>query len=473
MSERSYDCLVIGTGPAGQKAAIQAAKVGKRVAVIEEARQVGGSCVHHGTIPSKTLRHIAAHAGALRTDQDSFNLQTDGQLQIPKLLKRVSKVISAHNRYIKEQLDRNGVDHIHGRARFTAPRELLIQHVDGSTEELSAEVVIIATGSRPKDPDFADVDHEHILDSDSIVATAYLPERLVVAGAGVIAAEYASIFACLGSQVTMIGGYPRPLGFLDDELCERFVKRLRALGCVYLPEREIVSMRWDGLSQVETITAQGDRIVAEKALVAMGRRANVERLRIDRAGLELDARGVIPVDEHGATGVPGIYAVGDVVGPPALASTSLDQGRRAAAHAFGGRIGQCESFVPTGIYTIPEMSAVGLSEKQARLEHGEVLVGRACFDELARGQISGNTHGLLKMIADPAGERLLGVSIIGDGATELIHVGQLALTAAQPISCFVDNVFNFPTLAEAYRVAALDILERRRSPVEPSLVRQA
>jgi NAD(P) transhydrogenase len=457
-----FDVVVIGSGPAGQKAAIQAAKAGKRVAVIERERQVGGKCVHTGTIPSKSLREHALRQRVRRLDL------TDQPMR--SLLDGVGETIAAHDAYMTAQLERNHVTLLRGRASFVAagrpgenkPHLLAMRRIDGSQMRVAAPVVIIATGSRPRTPPHLAPDHEHVLDSDSILALAYLPRSLLVLGGGVIASEYAASFAALGCKVTQADQFERPLGFLDPELTGFYVDELRAAGGEYLPRFEAVSSRWDGVSQVRTEFTNGQVLLADKVLVALGRSANVDGLHLHTAGIALTNRGHIQVDERLQTTAPGIFAAGDVIGPPALASVSMEQGRRAACHALGLLVpSDPVSRLPAGVYTIPEIATVGLDENEARRHFGEALVGRARFEEIARGQINGSQRGLLKLVADPGGRRVVGVQIAGDGATELVHIGQLGLAAELDVDAYVDNVFNFPTMAEAYRIAALDIVKQR------------
>jgi NAD(P) transhydrogenase len=306
------------------------------------------------------------------------------------------------------------------------------------------------------------VDHDHILDSDSILSMIYLPKSLTVLGGGVIACEYASIFALLGVEVTLIDRAERPLQFLDKEIVGQFVQRFEQQGGRYIGKQGIQSVAWDGVQYVVTTTADGQVVRSEKMLVALGRQPNVEDLNLAAAGISVSQRGVITVNEFCQTCVAHIYAVGDMTGPPALAATAMEQGRRAISHALGLPIGQSKDQVPIGIYTLPEMSSIGLDEETASKRFRNLLVGRANFSEVARGQIAGTAEGLLKMVADPEGNALLGVQIIGEGATELIHLAQLALQQGASVDLFVENIFNFPTYAEAYRVAALDILSQRR-----------
>ena len=454
----TYDIIVIGAGPAGQKAAVQGAKAGKRVALIERERGIGGSCVYRGTIPSKTLRESALHLDRLKRAGEAlqFNLKPD--TQIATLLSRLEQVVQAHDSFMSKQLRRNGISLLHGRARFVDAHTIEMQTVDGASQLFTAGTIVVATGSRPRNPKEIPVDHEHILDSDSLLSMLYLPQSLAVIGGGVIGCEYASIFALLGVEVTLIDRAPYPLQFMDKELVEQFVKGLENYGSHYLGESEIAEVRWDGVAHVVTTLKSGTIIKSEKMLVALGRQANIEDLDLEAAGLSLSDKGLIPVNQSCQTNMEHIYAVGDMVSGPALASKAMEQGRRAVRHALDLPVGDAASTIPLGIYTIPEMASIGLDEMGARERYKDPLIGRAKFEEIARAQISGAGQGLLKMIADPAGERLLGVQVVGDSATELVHLGQLALQNGATVESFIDNVFNFPTYAEAYRIAALDIL---------------
>ena len=461
-SEIDYDLVVIGSGPGGQKAAVQGAKAGQRVGLVERERQVGGACVYQGTIPSKTLREAALAIMQLKRSASVFNVTVRDDLEIVTLMERLDRVLKAHTRFISEHLEANGIATHHGRARLVDTEHVDVVSVRGGVQTLRAKNIVLATGSRPRTPANIPVDHEHILDSDSILSMIYLPRSLTVLGGGVIASEYASIFSLLGVKVTVIDKAPRPLMFLDSELTGKFIDHFRRHGGEYKGNQQITSVRWDGVSQVVTELESGEVIKSDKMLVALGRCANLEGLGLDAVRIELTPRGHIAVNENYQTSIPSIYAVGDVIGLPSLASCSMEQGRRAVCHALGQDPCQAFNLVPMGIYAVPEIACVGMSEQEAREKHGDVVVGRATFDELARGQISGTTDGLLKMVADGEGKKLLGVQIVGDGATDLIHVGELALLNDNDVSVFRENVLNFPTLGEAYRVAALNLLNVAR-----------
>lgn len=457
-----YELIVIGSGPAGQKAAVQAAKAGRKVALVERDRRIGGACVYRGTIPSKTLRENALRIQSLRAHAEWFNDSLREDIEMSSLVTNLKSVLSAHDKYIQDQLERNGIDLLQGIGSFVSKNELRVTQVGGEVKHYRSKYFLIATGSYPRHLPGVDVDHEHIYDSDSILSTIYLPRSLTVLGSGVIASEYASIFSALGVAVTMIDRFPSPLGFLDPELTTKFVHAFESDGGRFIGSSNIDNVKWDGISQVITTLGNGEEIKSDKLLVAAGRIANIKGLEIENAGLALNEQAVLSIDEHCCTEINNIYAAGDVVGYPALASTSMEQGRRASCHMFDVEVNSAKHLIPTGIYCIPEMSSIGIDEKQALEEYGTVVVGRAYFSEIARGQISGIQEGMLKMIADPASNKLLGVQIIGEGATELIHIAQMGLLGGWKVDQYVENIFNFPTLAEAYRVAALQISGQRK-----------
>lgn len=459
-SSQHYDLIVIGSGPAGQKAAIQAAKIGKNVALIERDRYLGGACVHRGTIPSKTLRENALRVTHMRANAKLSNFSLTDNLEMSVLIDRLDDVLKAHDMFMERQIRRNHVDRLHGRAEFIDKNHIKLVTPRGEPQVLEMDQCVLATGSYPRKPDNIPIDHEHIYDSDSILSMLYLPKSLTVLGGGVIASEYASIFQALDVKVTMIDRYPRPLGFLDQDLTHNFVHMFETMGGVWVGETKVENVYWDG-SQVVTECENGDVIKSEKLLCAAGRIGNTKDLKLENIGLELNEHGLISVDEKLQTSVSGIFAAGDVIGPPALASTSMEQGRRASCNAYDLPVGNMSQMIPTGIYGIPELSSVGLSEGAARKEYGDIIIGKAVFDEIARGQISGIQDGMLKLVCDSKGEKLLGVMIVGEGATELVHIGQMALLANANVDIFVESIFNFPTLAEAYRVAALSVIGQR------------
>lgn len=458
MSE-NFDWVIIGAGPGGQKAAICAAKAGLRVAVVEREAQVGGACVHRGTIPSKTLRESAMQLQRFFAQAAELGMVLPSELRFSHVRGRLDRVIERHVECLGDQLARNGVVHIHGSAHFVSPHEIEVRAPGGGVRRLLAEHVVIATGSRPRKPAEIEIDHDSVLDSDSILGIEYLPHSLVILGGGIIACEYASIFASLGVLVTLVDRGVRPLGFLDEDLSRGFVRAFEDMGGRYLGEHRVLGVEQDGASTITRLEG-GGTVAAEKVMVALGRVPATAALRLDAAGLAIDAQGRIPVDANCCTAVPHIYAVGDVIGPPALASYSMEQGRRAVMHGLGKLAEVRSDLVPMGIFTIPELACVGESENLARERHGEIIVGRADFAELARGHIAGEPDGMLKLVADATGERLLGVGVVGEGATELVHLGMMVLLGSGRVREFIDNCFNFPTMAEAYRVAALDVLKQ-------------
>ena len=458
-----FDLVVLGAGPAGQKAAVQGAKAGRRVVVVERDRVVGGECVQRGTIPSKTLRESAEAIASLRRRLEGVvPTELGAQTKLSSLMRNLDRVLEGHTEYMRCQLERNGIGLVRGRARLADARTVEVLQLDGSIRRLEGKHIVIATGSRPRTPAGIPVDHEHVLDSDSILSMIYLPRSLCVLGGGVIACEFATLFQALGVQVTIIDRAARPLGFLDPELSEKLLQHFRSAGGVYLPERNIERIELRGLEGPRVHLEGGEIVEAGKVLCALGRVAMLDELGVDEVGLERTERGHLRVDEHQRTNLPHVYAVGDVAGPPALAATAMDQGRRAVRHALGLPLPRHGDVLPVGIYAIPEIACVGETEEQVLARGGEPLVGRASFSELARGQINGDTEGMLKLVCDAEGRRLLGAQVVCNQATELVHLAQLALIGEMEVDVFVDNTFNFPTMAEAYRVAALDVVGQRQ-----------
>ncbi|OUR64315.1 NAD(P)(+) transhydrogenase [Methylophaga sp. 42_25_T18] len=458
---QEFDVVVIGSGPAGQKSAIQSAKAGQRVAIIERDNLFGGACVHRGTIPSKTLRENALRVKHMRQNAALVDFELGEDTEMATLINRLEDVLKEHDKYMREQITRNEIERIHGRVSFIDNKALLLTKVSGETIELKTNKVIIATGSFPRKPDNIPIDHEHVFDSDSILSMLYLPASLTVLGGGVIASEYASIFQALGVKVTMIDKYPTPLGFLDQDMTDTFVSAFENMGGTWMGKQQVEKVYWDGISEVVTECADGTVVRSQKLLCAAGRLANVKDLKLENAGLKVNERGLISVDDNLCTTVENIYAAGDVIGPPSLASASMEQGRRAACNALDIPLGDLSKLIPAGIFSIPELSSVGLTETQAREQHGDVIVGRAKFAEVARGQISGNTEGMLKIVADTQGKKILGVMLVGESSTEVVHIGHMAMLCNADVDMFVESTFNFPTLAEAYRIAALEILAKR------------
>lgn len=457
-----YDFAVIGAGPAGQKAAVQAAKLGKRVLLVDREGAVGGECVHRGTIPSKALRHSAQQLANVRGPEGAWMQASiaDGTT-VQGLMHRLDAVLRAHEQYMGRQLERNGIVHVQGRARFVAPRELEIERPRQGTLRVAADFVLVATGSRPRLPPGVPVDHEHVLDSDSILSLIYLPKSLLVLGAGIIACEFASIFQALGVRVTIVDKAAAPMGFLDADLSAAYVQAFERAGGTFCAGRSIASVEVDALGWVVTTLDDGTRVRSERMLCAQGRVANLAGLNLEAVGLAPNKRGYLEVDAHCRTSVATIYAAGDVIGPPALATSAMEQGRRAAQHAFGAGEAAAPETLPSGIYTIPELATVGLSEAQACERFGSARVGRAKYAELARGQINGCPDGFIKLVTGPEGRRIVGCHIAGENASELVHVAQVAMVAGLGVDAFVEQIFNFPTFAEGFRVAALDLIAQR------------
>lgn len=465
--DEEFDLIVIGSGPGGQKAAIQGANAGLKVALVERERQVGGTCVHHGTIPSKTLREAALTITTVRRNADVFDFKLKDNMEVSTLMRRLDMVLSSYTDFIAEYVNSQGVSYFHGRAALEDANTVSLTTLKGSKSYLKTKYVVIATGSKPRTPPDIEVDHENILDSDSILSMIYLPRSLTVVGGGVIASEYASIFSLLGVKVTMFDRTPRPLMFMEPECTTKFLNHFTENGGEYIGETQYESIQWDSVSQVITKLDNGTEISSDKMLVAQGRIANTDGLGLDNLGIEFGRNGTIPVDDNYQTSVENIYAVGDVIGPPSLASVSMEQGRRAICHALGVDPGSKFELVPIGIYSVPEISSVGLSEEAAREEYGDdIIIGRASFDEVARGQIAGIKDGLLKMIVHSKTLKILGVHIVAEGATDLIHVGEMAIINNNDVRIFLENVMNFPTLGEAYRIAALNIVTKHANTLD-------
>jgi len=458
---RDFDLICLGSGPAGQKAAIQAAKAGFRAAIVEREAQIGGSCLLSGTIPSKALREQALRYLHARAQSTSIEVQLHGDAPLSALLKGVDEVIASQDRYMQLQLERNRVELFRGKGVLLDASRVAVRHLDGTQSVLRAPRILLATGSRPRHVSNIEVDHEHVVDSDSVLSLPYLPRSLVVLGSGVIACEYASIFASLGCAVTMLDKAPEPLGFLEASLREGFAQAFRAMGGRYRGGVEIAGARFDGFSQVEVEIKDGEALQTDIVFAAFGRVANLDGIGLDALGLAVSARGHVQVNERFETNIPGLYAAGDAIGPPALACAAADQGRRAALAAFGLPPPQATSLVPTGVYTIPEIACVGLSQGEAAAKKIDVIVGRADFREVARAHIAGSPAGFLTLVCERTSSRVLGVQVLGEGATELVHLGQGAIATGSTADFFIEQIFNFPTLSEAYRIAAFQVMKQR------------
>ncbi|MDX1504389.1 MAG: Si-specific NAD(P)(+) transhydrogenase [Spongiibacter sp.] len=458
----NYDVLVIGSGPAGESAALNAIKHGQTVAVIEAQEQVGGACTHQGTIPSKALRHMVRSAIAFNNTPIFRDIGDPRTLTYPRLLSHANEVISRQVSMRSRFYYRNNIRVLRGQASFLDERTVSVQTHDGKVERLTAEKVVIATGSRPYRPDNIDFDHPRVYDSDSILKMTNTPKKVIVYGAGVIGCEYASIFSGIGIKVELINTRDRLLEFLDDEISDALSYHLRHLG-VMIRHRESYSEVECSDRQVLLKLESGKRLHADALLWCNGRSGNTEALNLDAVGLKTDHRGQLLVDEHYQTSVPGIYAAGDVIGWPSLASAAYDQGRAASASARGKEQCRFVNDVPTGIYTIPEISSVGQTETELTEAKIPYEVGRAFFKDTARGQISGETVGMLKLLFHVETMEILGIHCFGAEAAEIIHIGQAIMkqtNGGNSLRYFINTTFNYPTMAEAYRTAALNGLNR-------------
>jgi NAD(P) transhydrogenase len=459
-----YDLVVVGSGPAGQKAAVQAAKLGRRVALVERHVALGGACVNTGTIPSKTIREAILYLTGLNQRAiygQSYRLKES--VSIADIALRTRHVVEREREIIRDQLLRNRIAILDGCARFVDDHQIAIDGRDGAERRVNAAAIVIATGSVPAHPPEIEFNKTSILDSDDIVLRlAELPATIVVVGAGVIGIEFASMFAALGSKVTVVDGRNTMLDFCDPEIVEALRYQLRELNVVFRFGERVV--RVEGRDRGTLTTLQSGKLLpADVVFYSAGRVGAVADLQLANAGLEADTRGRIPVDERFRTAVPHIYAVGDVVGFPSLASASAEQGRLAACDIFGVPTTGAEALLPIGIYSIPEISFVGKTESELTEAAIPYEVGIAHYRELARGQILGESHGLVKLLVSPDDRKLLGVHAFGAGATEVVHIGQAVMGLGGTIDYFVDSVFNYPTFAEAYKVAALDALNKLRA----------
>jgi NAD(P) transhydrogenase len=463
-----YDMVVIGTGPAGHHAAIQAAKLDKRVAVVERKAVVGGICINLGTIPSKTLREAVLYLSGYRERElygDSYTVKQN--ITKDDLLFRTEHVVRHEIDVARHQLQRNRVELFNATASFVDPHMLRLDFVDKpGYRDVSAEFIVVATGTTATRDPHIPFDGQQIFTSDDVLGLDRLPRTLAVVGAGVIGCEYASIFATLGIRVTLIDRQRRLLPFVDAEIVDTLAYHLR--------EHRVTLWLGEHVSSIEKVENQhgpgvkiglgsGKQVVTEKALYSVGRTGATDQLNLAAAGLEADERGRLKVDVQYRTTMPHIYAIGDVIGFPSLASISMEQGRLATCHAFGVEARSARELFPYGIYTIPEISMVGRNEEELTREGVPYQVGKAQYREIARGQIIGDLTGLLKLIFHIETRELLGVHIIGEGASELVHIGQAVLAFGGKIDYFISTVFNYPTLAECYKNAAFDGINRMPS----------
>jgi NAD(P) transhydrogenase len=455
-----YDLLVIGSGPAGQKGAINAAKHCRKAAVVDSRQMIGGCSLHLGTIPSKTLREAILYFSGVRQRAFygmDYTLKDD--ISAADLAFRIHAVLEREGEVVRAQLKRNGVTTISGLARFADPHTIEVESDDGVTRA-TADFILIACGTRPAQPPNVAADGKRVFTSDQLLELEQIPRELIVVGGGIIGLEYAAMFTALNTRVTLIEQRRTVLDFADQEIVSALLYHLRSQGLTLRLGETVVSVSLDAQGRVEARLESGKSVRGEGLLYAVGRQGNADRLALENAGLTADARGRIAVNENFQTAVPHIYAAGDVVGFPALAATSMEQGRLATSHMFviPGRMER--ETMPYGIYTIPEISMVGRTEEELTAAKVRYEVGIAKFRELARGQMIGDQIGVLKLLFDPVTLKVLGVHVIGEGATELVHIGQAVLALGGTLEYFRDAVFNYPTLAEAYKVAALSGLNK-------------
>jgi NAD(P) transhydrogenase len=457
---QSYDMIVIGSGPAGQRAAIQGAKFGKRIAVVERREYVGGACINTGTIPSKTLREAVLHlSGYAYQGVYGVNYRVKEKITMADLAFRVQHVIKTEIDVTVSQLTRNGVDMLFGCASFTDPHTLRVTNVNGSTD-YQAENIIIATGTKPAVSTKVPYNNRNIINSDQILNMQEIPKTFIVVGGGVIGVEYTCMFATLGVRMILVEKRPRLLEFADGEMVEALSYHLRDNRVTMRLNEEVSSVEETPDGGVVANLESNKKISGSALLYAVGRQGNVDELNLAAAGLEADDRGRIKVDADFRTKVPHIFAAGDVIGFPSLASVSMEQGRIAAGRAFDIPLHSNPENYPYGIYTIPEISFIGKTEEQLTDEDVPFEVGVAYYREIARGQIRGDTTGRLKLIFHRESRDILGVHIIGEGASELLHIGQAVLILGGKVDYFVDTVFNYPTLAECYKAAAFNGLNK-------------
>ena len=461
----TYDLAVIGSGPAGQRAAIQAAKIGKRVAVFERRQVVGGVCVNTGTIPSKTLREAILYLTGYSKHEiygDAFVIKQ--RITMADLRQYLDFVVRHEIDVIRRHLQMNAVDVVYGEASFTGPHTLSVNGRE-APREISAKNFVVAVGTEPRIDHHIPFDGQHVLTSDDIVNLGALPRNLAVVGGGVIGCEYANMFATLGVPVTLIDKRSRLLPFVDGEIVGALQYHLNSTNTtVWLNEEvrgiELVNGGETGGEKVSIQLASGKKVAAEKALYLIGRVPATAGLNLPAAGVECEAGGTIKVDANYRTCVPHIFAAGDVIGFPSLASTSTEQGRIAACRCFGIESPAVPQHFPYGIYTIPEISYVGQNEEELTKNAVPYQIGKASYRETSRGLIIGDTHGMLKLLFDSTSRKLLGVHIIGTNASDLVHIGQAVMNLGATIDYFVENIFNYPTLAECYKVAALNGINR-------------
>ncbi len=458
----NYDVVVLGSGPAGEGAAINARKLGKRVALIEQQQQLGGNCTHWGTIPSKALRHAVKEIISFNTKPMFREIGEPRWFSFHNVLKNAEKVIAKQVKSRTQYLARNRIDIFFGRASFVNENTIEVLDRNGTVQHLETKQTIIATGSRPYRPADIDFSHPRIYDSDTILSLKHTPRRIVIYGAGVIGCEYASIFSGLGVKVDLINTRDKLLSFLDEEISDALSYHLRHIGVVIWNNEEYEKV--EGVDDGVIIhLGSGKRFKADALLWANGRTGNTQGMGLENIGLMPNSRGQLDVNEHYQTVLEHIYAAGDVIGWPSLASAAFDQGRSAAGNAASTEQWRFVNDVPTGIYTIPEISSIGMTEQELTSAKIPYEIGQAYFEAMARAQISNETVGMLKILFHRETLEILGIHCFGDQASEIVHIGQAIMSQkgeANSLRYFVNTTFNYPTMAEAYRVAALDGLNR-------------
>ncbi len=457
------DLLVIGSGPSGQRAAIQAAKLGKRVAVVERRQRLGGVSIHTGTIPSKTLREAVLDELARRPLDvlDPLHPEQREREALEVLMDRTARVVGAEAAVVREQFRRNGVGLLLGDGAFVDAHTVRVTDDAGGARDFTADRIVVAVGTRPARPPGVEFDEHCVIDSDGLLRLRHrVPKTMTVVGGGIIGLEYASMFGALGTKVTVVDQRPRVLSFLDGEIGEAFQYLLRRRNVTFRLNEQVAGVTpVDGQGPVIEL-ASGKRIRSETVLYATGRQGATDGLGLEHAGLEADRRGRLQVDAQFRTSVEHVFAVGDVAGPPGLAATAMEQGRLAALHAFGHPVRSLPDLVPTGVYAIPEIGYVGRTEEELTDAAVPYVRGVARWSELARGLMTGDEDGMLKLLVDPGDRRVLGVHVLGTGATDLVHIGQAVMDRPDGVDFLVSAVFNYPTFAESYKVAALDAVNR-------------
>jgi len=456
-----YDLVVIGSGPAGEKGAAQAAYFGKKVALVERAPHLGGAGINTGTVPSKTLRETALYFSGLRQrGLYGIDYSLKEGLTVGDFMYRKQIVVESEWGIIRRNLERHNIEVVRGAASLSDPHTVHVQLSDGGARDLTTEVILIATGSSPFHPPDTPFDHRLIYDSDSILRMSHIPRTMTVVGGGVIGSEYASIFTALGVEVTLVDSRDRLLPFVDYEIAERLRGHLERLGLRFIFNTRVSKIETKP-DRVHITLLDGAHVDSEIALFAAGRQSNIEGLGLEPLGVKVGNRGLILVNEKYQTSVPNIYAAGDVIGFPALASTSMEQARVGMVHAFNLLYKERVSpILPLAVYTIPEISMVGMSEDECRQKDVPYLIGRAYYEKNPRGQIVGDTSGMLKLVFAPADKKLIGVHLIGELASELVHIGAHVMTEGGTIDAFIHAVYNYPTLADSYKYAAYDGLGR-------------